>query len=244
MKISAKRWTTALLVLGGLGFVTLVVLKVAMARAGAKDEVIPLDRLKNTRAPAAATPAPAAGVIDLLDLIRISEDSISGTWGFFDRALVTSRTPRGRLQIPCIPPEEYDLNLTVTRKDGTDSLNLGIVFGGRQAMIVLDGHNGIESWLSLAGTTGTGDNDTRVATRIFKWGRPVPLTVSVRKGAVSVSSQGKTLIDWKGSPNDLELHPEFRVLNDQALLIASWDTMFKIDEMTLHPVTGAPKLLR
>jgi hypothetical protein len=244
MKISPKQWTTALLVLGGLGFVTLVVLKVAMARSGAKNEVIPVDRLKNTRAPAAVASAPPAGPIDLLDLIRITEDSVAGTWGFFDRALVTPRTPRARLQIPCIPPEEYDLNLVVTRKDGTDSLNLGIVVGGRQAMIVLDGHNGIESWFSVAGTTGTGDNETRVATRIFKWGRPVPLTVSVRKGAVSVSSQGKPLLDWKGSPADLELHPEFRVLHDEALLIASWDTMFKIDEMTLQPVSGSPKLLR
>lgn len=230
---------------------TLTVILVARASRRGTDEeddetaLWPVDQLQDLRSPSAIPPASAPGTIDLIDLIQISKDAVAGAWGFQERALITSSTGWGRLQIPCIPPDEYDLKLIVTRKRGVNSLNMGIVVDGRQGMLVFDGWDNRTSCLMLGDGSDPGNNETSVTERKFlKWNKPVTIEVSVRRGAVSAAVNGGKVIQWQGKSSDLFIQSGFYVPNPQTLLIGSWESIFRIDEMTLTAVTGSARRLR
>jgi len=245
MKMPSKKWISVGAAGCGVALIVLVAVKAALARASSTDDLIPVEKLKDLRAPAAAGAAAApAGPIDLLDLIQPSRDGVAGTWGFHERSLYTPPVRFGRLQVPVVPPEEYDLKFDVTRRRGTECFAIGFVYGGKQGMIILDGFEGTTNWNTLAGSASDGGNETRVVGKQLKWGRPTKVSVFVRKTGVSVTVDAHTVLDWKGSAADLDLDPAFLVPDRKSLMLGTQDTVFRIDEATLTPVTGQPTLLR
>ena len=109
------------------------------------------DRFRDRRPSTPGKKPSSREAVDLLDGVVVSSDSVAGTWGFQDRALITPAVPWGRLQLPCVPPLEYDLRLEVTRKQGVDALAIGLVVSGVPALLVVDDAVSRSSWISLAG---------------------------------------------------------------------------------------------
>lgn len=194
--------------------------------------------LQSVRGEAGRKPAP--GEIDLLARLQISRDAIHGAWGFQGGSLVSPSAQWARLSVPCIPPEEYDLRIVATRRQGTDSLNVGFLYGGRQGMLMVDGNGGETSWIDLVTPYDLTSNETTILGKFLKWNRPTPVLVSVRKGAVRVFVDQAPIIDWKGEPAELKLIPGYRIPDRQGLFIGAWETVLVIDELTLIPVTGTP----
>ena len=189
---------------------------------------------------AAGTRAQKPGEIDLLARLQIARDVVHGSWGFQGANLVTPSVQWARLAVPCIPPEEYDLRIVATRRQGTDSLNVGFVFGGRQGMLMVDGNGGETSWIDLVTPPDLASNETAVLGKYLKWNRPAQVLVSVRKGGVGVFVDQAKVIEWKGEPAELKLIPGFRIPDRKGLFIGAWETVLVIDELVLIPVTGSP----
>lgn len=230
---------------------TLAIVFVRSQGAGDSDpdagDGLSLDDLSPERQPVAVAQAPAAdppNSLDLLDLVRVQRDAVAGTWGFQGRSLFTPRIRWGRLQLPVIPPEEYDLKLQVTRRRGSDALDLGFVYKGRQGMLHLDGWGGELSWVDLTTTYEMDDNLTRKPGRMLPWRKPCTVLLSVRKAGIEVSINGKKSLEWSGEASDLGLQPAYRIPNPKALQIAAWEAVFEISELTLTPVTGTATLLQ
>lgn len=213
---------------------------------GMEAEIIAFEDLKNERQVTSRSVAQAGqpSTIDLLDLIKVQRDSMAGLWGFQGRSLITSSVPWGRLQVPCVPPEEYDLKMVVTRRRGMKSLDVGFVFGNRQGLIRLDGQEGETSWIELTTGYELDANPTRRSGRLFPWRKARTLDLSVRKTGVGLSVDGKKIIEWSGDASEIGLQPGHRVPNPKALLIGSCDAVFEISEMTLIPVTGSATILQ
>ena len=76
--------------------------------------------------------------VDLLALIQPDRDSVEGQWQFDGGALICLGPEHKRLQISYAPPAEYDLVMTVERLSGSHGMNLGIVVGGRQCLVIFD----------------------------------------------------------------------------------------------------------
>lgn len=55
---------------------------------------------------------------------------------------------------------------------------------------------------------------------------------------------GKTLIDWKGSPAELKLIPGYRMPDDRSPFIGCWETSFLIHELWPVPVGETARPLR
>lgn len=200
--------------------------------------------LESVRAPNPLRKGPGPREVDLLEQVRTSRDAVHGAWGFQADSLVSPSVQWGRLALPCIPPEEYDLRITATRRQGTDSLNLGFVYRGRQGMLMVDGNGGETSWIDLVSPYDLPSNETSVVGKFLKWNRPARLILSVRKEGVTLSVDGAKIIDWKGDPAELKLIPGYRVPERRALFIGCWETILIIDELVLVPVTGTPVMLQ
>jgi len=233
---------------GSCAFLALVIAVAAAARGASSadpQDLVPEKDLEAARpALPAGVPPPSDAAIDLLDLVEVDKDVLAGVWGFQGRALITGAVEYGRLQIPCVPPEQYDLTLVVTRKRGVQSLNLGFAIAGRQAMVAIDANEGQTSALSLAGGSEFFDNETRHDGKVLKWNKKSVVKVFVRKSSVTVTVDERTIIDWSGSAAALAFPPGWSVTNPKALFLGSWDSVFRIDELTLTPREGSATVLR
>jgi hypothetical protein len=239
---------------GGIGLVaTAIFLSVYLRRPPAPPEVappapkpsvvpsapapeFPLPSLEPRRSPAPSGPPRAPGSIDLLDLIDCSRDARAGRWGFDGAALYTSSVAWGRLQVPYPAPEEYDLRIRLRRESGSNSFNLGLSNGNRQFMIVLDGNAGSTSGIDLLDERGFSLNETTVSGKVLQLGKPATLAVSVRRTGIALSVDDHRLIDWKGSPVRLGYLEGWMVSDARSFVLGSWETLYRIEELTLLPV--------
>jgi hypothetical protein len=190
---------------------------------------------------AAASP-PVEGGIDLLDLVDLRHDVVRGYWGFEDRSVVSPAEPYARIQFPIHPPEEYDLRLTVRRKSGDDSLNIGLPAGDKQFLCVIDG--GQCSGLEFIGNKPFHDNETSSRGARIKSGSPASVLCSVRKGRVQIQVNGGPVIDWAADYGKVHLQENWAVPDRRAIFIGAWNTVFALDQIVLVPVTGTVQKLR
>src|SRR6185503_6591587 len=87
----------------------------------------------------------APRAVDLLALVDPKRDGVSGDYVMDGRTLVTpAATDYARIQIPYVPPAEYDLVMEVERTQGDNCLAIGLV-GQQQFVCVLDGGFGTDN---------------------------------------------------------------------------------------------------
>jgi serine/threonine protein kinase len=192
-------------------------------------------------APVSSAPVPAPkAATDLISLIDPTQDIVSGAIRVEGSKLVLpGEGPYVRALLPYLPPAEYDLSVVAERKSGTDSLNLGLVVGDAQAMVVLGGTiNGDVSGLERIDGRNFAENETRTVKKVFENDKRVTILCSVRRGAVQVSIDGRSLIQWKGDPRRLDVFEGWRVPNTKAFFIASSGTSYHIHHVSVVPVTG------
>jgi hypothetical protein len=144
------------------------------------------------------------------------------------------------LQIPFLPPAEYHLELVAERQSG-GQLMLGIVAGGRQVLVCLDGGaSGDATGLELVGEKSADNNETTVRTKVFSRAEPTLVEVVVGKSGIKVASAGRVLIDYSGDYRRLSVPSKWSVPHAGALFFGTWYGSFKISELRLTP--GAPDL--
>ncbi|HLF91871.1 MAG TPA: hypothetical protein VJB14_00270 [Planctomycetota bacterium] len=194
--------------------------------------------------PATAKPAPE-GPVDLIKMLDPQKDAVAGTWTRDGDLLMSPAIPFGRIQLPALPPDEYDLTLSVERKSGVDSFNIGLTSGGRPCVVILDGmKNGDTSGIDIVGGKGFMENETTFKGRLLLQDQPAQVVCSVRKDRITVSVDGKKIIDWTGSPAKLSAYRGWAVPEPRALFVGSYESGFRVQNLVLSPVTGTALLLR
>lgn len=181
--------------------------------------------------------------IDLLKLIDVRKDSVEGSWSFSGSELVSPMGVWCRLQVPYVPPDEYDLAVVVIRREGQSSLEVGLASGGRQFHIGLDGWKG--DLAGLYNIEGKSDpTEARYQGKLLHLTVPTTIICCVRKTGVSVSVEGKTIIDWKGDLSRLSAGPTWKVPRTDTLFLGAYVTKFHIQKLTITTVSGPGRLVR
>jgi serine/threonine protein kinase len=193
----------------------------------------------------AAPPLPK-NAIDLLSAIDPQKDAVKGTWTIEPQGLICSSGDHIRLQIPYSPPDEYDLVMTVNRRDGADGLLVGLVKGSAQWSVTLDtqASGTFKSGFESLDGQGPSGNPSTYSGPVFANGRDTVLEFRVRKVGVTVVADGKAIIDWRGNFNRLSLPEGWKVRSPNALFLAAWGSRYQFSRIALIPVSGAGKKLR
>jgi len=185
-----------------------------------------------------------SGPLNLLRRIDPTMDSLAGDWSLDGGRLLTPTDGAAwaRLQIPYLPPAEYDLTVTLKSQAAFHCLRLGLPIGERQCMVVVGGDGGQGTGLEMIDNRSWADKNP---TKVAEGGKGPGATVvcSVRTTGVAVTLDGKKIIDWK-EPGRLSLFGKWQVTTPGALFVATSSPRFAIDEITLTPVSGAGKRLR
>ncbi len=187
----------------------------------------------HTRPGKHAAPSPAA--IDLLAGLKPQRDAIEGQWELKDGALVarTLKYQAGYARIP-LPtagplPAEYDLHLEIERRsDAGNGVTIGVVMGGRQGTVVVDGYSNPRSWAveMIDGKPGQ-VNGTRVEGEHLRVGQRRQVIVEVRRDRLRALCDGKPVLEWVGKAEQLGVWEGWSIPDKQALSLgAQTDVVF------------------
>ncbi|MBI3855794.1 MAG: protein kinase [Planctomycetes bacterium] len=189
---------------------------------------------------------PPKNAVDLLALIDPKQDAVKGDWTTDGQGLICSAGDHIRLQIPYSPPEEYDLVMTVDRRDGSDGLLVGLVKGSAQWSVTMDtqASGAYKSGFELLDNQGPSGNATTYSSQVFTNGVETTLEFRVRKAGVTVLAGGKPIIDWRGAFNRLSLPDGWKVRNSNALFLAAWGSRYHFSRIYLVPISAQGAVLR
>jgi hypothetical protein len=185
------------------------------------------------------------GYIDLLKLIDPAKDSVATTWTLSNGVLSPGMNFRSRLQVPYQPPEEYDLTMVFTTTGDGNPLFMGLVAGGTQCHVFIDGWNktGIDN-IDKKGTPLTQGTNFLNYGKGDTFGKDNTVVVAVRKKGITLTVNGKNAFTWEGPLSRLSPNPEWAVPNPQALYLGAWDRPLAIRKYALTPVSGQGRRLR
>lgn len=198
-------------------------------------------------------PVPSGPYIDLLKLIDPKLDAVQGQWEFSEKALVSPIEPSARLQIPFVPPDEYDLTIVLERMEGVSSIDIGLASGGRQFHIDIDGwSNGETTGLNLIDGRPGNMNETAYHGRLIPFGSGASglsnskliFVCSVRRNSVALHAQDKLIFHWKGDFARLTAGQNWKLPRSDTLWVGAWRTRFRIHALNLLPVSQGGKRLR
>jgi len=182
--------------------------------------------------------------VNLLKLIDLKKDSVAGEWKIEADALLTPATSFVRLQIPYIPPAEYELKVVAARKGGDSALIVGLIGEGRPFFAAMDGWDKTCTGLQEIDGKGVSGNETTLKRKVFTDDRPRTIICTVRKDRTKLIVDGETLIDWKADYKRVSQTREWAVKDKRVLYVASHDTVFRITEIWLTPISGQGQKLR
>lgn len=182
--------------------------------------------------------------IDLLKMIDPVRHSIGGKWAFQKLVLISDSEGVCKLMIPYQPPAEYDLEIVARRLRGKDGIGISVPIEKSQPCVMLDGFAMTVSGISRVDSKPFDQNDTASNQRVFPDAGDATVVCRVRQNAIEVTTDGKTIIEWKGDSKRLSFHTDLEVPNKTVLALGTWHTSFAISKLTLTPVTGEGKKLK
>lgn len=191
-------------------------------------------------------PGKPSRFLDLLPMIDPLKDMVQGQWSAAPGSLTSPVTGMFDLiEIPYAPGAEYDLRLLVERKEGDSTLTIGLVAGGRQFVVQLDGWAERDvCGLSLVDGKDSRFNETTVKKKIFSNGKTVALTCAVRRTTVEVSVGGEKLLSFSGDPARLSVPQYWKSRNTSTLFLSSSNTRYVFTKIQLVAHAGEGKPLR
>lgn len=184
--------------------------------------------------------------LNLLRAIDPKQDGVKGAWTLEGRNLVGQEDGPMLLQIPYAPPEEYDLTVTVTRRGGYDAIMLGLVGGGVQFNVILDGHagDGCISGIELIDGKYVNQQADTPHGRQINTDQTATILCQVRKSSTTVNVNGRKLVEYQGAYNRLGLSTFYHSPNTKALMVGGYGGKIEVGKIALQPITGQGKRLR
>lgn len=172
--------------------------------------------------------------IDLLSKIDPKKDAFSGNWKFMGGTLVGTSSPftHSKMLTSCTPPDEYDLTMTIERKDGTLDVYVGLVAGEKQFTFHFDGFNGYNG-LAMIDGMAPDLNGTGIKGSVFQNRKPRTVVFMVRKEGIVVQLDGKDYYKWRGDWSRVSLHGMMPVPKKDIIFFGGFDNTVSISKATL-----------
>jgi tetratricopeptide (TPR) repeat protein len=186
--------------------------------------------------PAGATPEKDS--LDLLKLIDPLKHTVAGHWWLEGGSLVSAHRA-ALLQVPFLPPSEYEVTIVVERLEGTDALVLGLLGEGRPLAVVIDGwgRNTSTSGVDLVDAVRYFDNETAHPGIVIPAGKPVTLKYTVRRSKFTLVRDGETIMQWNADYRRCTPLGDWVVPGMPMLTLATRPSIFRITRFELKPLS-------
>jgi hypothetical protein len=175
--------------------------------------------------------------VNLLANVNPQRDQVQGSWTMQGGNLISPQGQADTLVIPLEVPTRYTLTVVAERITGNDSLSIGLIVGGRQTMLALEGWGAKASGLNTIDGRTADNNETTFHSPVFTAGAPTTIVCLVRESSVQVLCNGDSVVNWTGDPRQLDLDRRFWTrLPEDRLFLGTWLTTFRITKLELAPL--------
>jgi serine/threonine protein kinase len=191
-------------------------------------------------------PAPAAdawkGAVEILSLVELPKDVVSGTWFREGKVLVSEGGTPARLQVPYRPPEEYDVRIVFARRPANFCVNLILSRTGDAFTLVMqrEGYFGFEK---VRGEDFNRNSSMRRFDTPLQLSRAHTVVVEVRKGGLKSFCDGQPMSQLD-SYDDLTMNPDWKLPDPAALGLGTWDGGAAIQRLEIREISGKGRMLR
>ncbi len=183
----------------------------------------------------------AGGEIGWTDLFELAE------WDKNDSPAHWKRDADGGATVNCggawsplvfrgVVPEEYDMEVAVSRLGGNDCFEIGVVWLGHRCFFLFDAKGGS----GIVAIDGKADNETACRVPIFHDNGPTKLRVIARKSGLSAVVDGKQIFKFTGKPERLTDN-NYNLAPGCIFLSAAPGGSFKVTSARIKPVAGKGK---
>ncbi len=185
------------------------------------------------------------GPLDLLKRIDLSKDTVAGSWKLDSKGLTSPIVENfARIHLPYQPPEEYDLRITLERREkgghpAAGGFYLGLVKGDRQIGVELDS-SGTTSRVFVQPTLP--GSEYRGA--LLADSRTHVLLCKMRKTKLEVRMDDKVILDWTIDLPKTFIFEGWKPADPKLLLLGAVFSTYQVKQLTVNPVSGPGKLIR
>ncbi len=198
-------------------------------------------------APAAVDTAPWANAIALLPLVDVDKDTVKKGWKRKGDDLVSGQELPALLELPVIPPEEYDLRVRFTKTSRRDNISLVLSRGDRSfvwqggiygnTVFGFGYHRGVAS-------LKTSNPTLKTVASCFETGRAYTMHIAVRKTGVAAYLDGVKISELAADLAEMQTPENLKLRTTGALGLATYNTHYAVHSAELREVTGKMKYLR
>jgi hypothetical protein len=186
--------------------------------------------------PASWAKDPWKDSVELLRLVDLSKDVVSGRWSRKSEGLVSEGGKPSRIQIPYRPPEEYDLRIVFARHSANFCVNLILSQSGEPFTLVMhrDGYFGFEK-------VADQDFHKNATTKRFdgplQKDREYTVVAEVRRSGVKTFCEGIPL-SRLDTYEAVTMNKDWKMPDPAALGVGTWDGGAEIKKLEIREVTG------
>jgi predicted Ser/Thr protein kinase len=184
---------------------------------------------------------------NLLTAIDPKRDAISGPWIKAGGELISPKERNACVILPVeFIPDEYQLTIEAERVSGTNNLSLFLVYGGKEAHVVLDSdaRGVICSGLNVLNGKYVHENPTTFRKPVLPQGKAVTIVCTVQNERIRVDADGESIIDWNCLPGSFSHDRNWTSpLPGGKFAIGGWESVFKISRISLQPFAPADSLV-
>jgi len=179
----------------------------------------------------------AEGSRDLLAEIDLDESWQAGAWTRENGVLTSPKRFGAKLELLPPPPTGYRLVAIVEPLDPPNGLILG-QRSGLQRFVSLFGYAVSGQQLSaIENVDGRNvGNETTFRGDVFRQHQLSEVTVMVEPTGVRMTVDGKTIVNWKGTAEQLSLSDYWQTPNNTALFLGSYDCRYRFHRLSLEPI--------
>jgi hypothetical protein len=182
--------------------------------------------------------------IDLLVMIDPKNCWQQGEWSEEKGKLLSPKRYGARLELPYSPPAEYRLNVIVESLDEPNGLLLGLLSGGKRFVTLFNYASGEVRLSAIENVRGRNvGNETTFAGPLLRKDRLAQVIVTVTKAGIHAAVDGRTILSWEGSPDELSLSDYWSTPNEKALFLGAYDCRYRFHRITLEPISGAGSVI-
>jgi hypothetical protein len=184
--------------------------------------------------------------VDLLAMIDVSRDWQTGQWVKEDGVLLSPKQFGARIEIPWKPATEYEMTVVVEALDEPNGLILGQRSGENRFLTLVNyQRNGAAALSALENIDGAnvGQNETTRDEVFLQKGRVSQIICTVRRDSVTVTCDGRSVVEWEGRPDQLSLSDYWKTPSETALFLGAYNCRYRFHRVTITPISGSGESL-
>ena len=181
---------------------------------------------------------------DLLGFVDPARDAFAGNWEWVEseQALRIPISGPARLSLPVTLPDEFDLEVVLTRESGENAPVFGLPLpSGGRALVGFDHWPNRGNYVILHGIDGQMEMQSPAKVQRTTFGNDgvaQRLTIRVRNDQIRVEHNGEPVLTWEGDVSQLAAATHWFHADRKLPTITQYSGQFVIEELTLTPVSG------